>query len=118
MPIGLKIRISDVGYSGLVIGGEESEADGGDGAEECGDMVPVEFFAGEEERSAQGEDGEGDDLPDDFELEEGIATAVSGVAYAVGGDHKAVFATAARRSGIQALGSTARGEIRWMPPMR
>ena len=46
----------------------EDEVDGGDEAQEGGEVVPVELFAAEEYHSEEGEDDQGDGFLQHFEL--------------------------------------------------
>ena len=69
----------------------EAEDDGGDEAEEGGEVVPVDGFALEDEGDDEGEDRQGDDLLNDFELHQGVGAAVDGGAHPVGRNHKDIF---------------------------
>ena len=70
---------------------QEGEEDGEDDAGEGCDVVPVDGLSLEDEQDDYREDGEGDNLLDDFELDEIERAAVLGVADAVGRDGEAVF---------------------------
>ena len=54
-------------------------------------MVPLQRFAFEEDDGEEGEDDEGYNFLDDFELHQRECAAVAGEAYAVGGYLEAVF---------------------------
>ena len=69
----------------------EDEVDGGDEAEGCGGMIPVELLVLEDEVGDDGEDHQRDALLDDLELHEVEGTAVVDEADAVGRHLTAVF---------------------------
>ena len=69
----------------------EHEIDGGDEAEECCDVVPMQVLALEHEGDHYREDGKRDDFLHDLQLEERERTAVDGRAHAVGWHHEEIL---------------------------
>lgn len=69
----------------------EYEIDCHDETHAGGEVVPFECLALEEDHCEEGEDDEGDDFLDDFQLDEGEGTAVALEAEAVAGDLQGVF---------------------------
>lgn len=74
-----------------MVGGEEDEADGGDEADEGGDVVPVDLFAGEDEHGDDGEDCQRDGFLNHFQLEQREGAAVLLITHAVGGYHEYIL---------------------------
>ena len=60
-------------------------------ADKGGQMVPVQRLVLEDEGHDDGEDRQGNDLLDDFQLEQVKGSAVTDEANAVGGNHETVF---------------------------
>lgn len=69
----------------------ENEPDRSHQASKGGVMIPVESLALEEQDRESGKNGQGDDLLDNFELNEAESTAVVRESHSVGRNHKAVF---------------------------
>lgn len=82
-------RMKRLGHIGGLL--QKDEEDGHDEAEEGGDVVPVEGLAFEQDGDDDGEDNEGDDLLNDFQLHEAEGAAVAGEAETIGRNLGAIF---------------------------